>query len=288
MIWLLLSIATSSLLYVIFKGFSMYKVDTLHAIVVNYLIAGVTGLVAYGKPIDLAEITSSGWLAQAAVLGTLFIVIFNFMALTSQQNGLSVAAIASKMSLIIPVVAGVWLYNESLGILKAVGILAALASVYLASVPAKNAPQLAKGFLIYPAIVFLGSGAIDTLLKYAQATSVADQDEPIFSATCFFFAFAMGLLALIYEAFKGRWLNFRSVIAGVVLGVPNYFSIYFIIQALKTDLESSTIFPINHVGTVLLTTALGLWLFNEKINRKNYVGVILAVVAIVVIAFAKA
>jgi multidrug transporter EmrE-like cation transporter len=78
------------------------------------------------------------------------------------------------------------------------------------------------------------------------------------------------------------------VIAGLVLGVPNYFSIYFIIKALKNGMESSVVYPINHVGTVLFTSFLGVLIFKEKLIPKNYIGIVVAIVAIVMIAFAKA
>jgi drug/metabolite transporter (DMT)-like permease len=134
----------------------------------------------------------------------------------------------------------------------------------------------------------LGSGTIDTTLKYAEKIHVPDGEEPLFSAICFTMAFGIGILVLIYEAVFGRWLHWKSVVAGVALGVPNYFSIYFIIKALKTDMESSVLFPINHVGTVLFTALLGFVIFKERLLPQNYWGILLAVVAIVCIAFAKA
>jgi drug/metabolite transporter (DMT)-like permease len=210
------------------------------------------------------------------------------MALTSQKNGLSVAAVASKMSLVIPVVFGIWLYNESLGWLKILGIIIALASVYLVSVRSKDGLPLQKGYLILPLFLFLGSGTIDTTLKYAEKIHVPDGEEPLFSAICFTMAFGIGILVLIYEAVFGRWLHWKSLVAGVALGVPNYFSIYFIIKALKTDMESSVLFPINHVGTVLFTALLGFVIFKERLLPQNYWGILLAVAAIVCIAFAKA
>ncbi len=288
MIWLFLSIATSSLLYVIFKYFGLFKINTLHAIVVNYLAAAITGLLAYQGTIRFEEVANSNWFWYTVILGTLFILIFNVMALTSQKNGLSVAAVASKMSLVIPVVFGIWLYQESMGWLKVLGIILALASVYLTSIKSKDGLPLHKGYFILPVLLFLGSGAIDTLIKYAERVHVSNGDEPLFSAVCFAMAFGIGLLVLLFEAINGRFLHWKSIVAGVVLGIPNYFSIYFIIKALKTDMESSVVFPINHVGTVLFTALLGYVLFNERLHRQNYYGILLAVVAIVCIAFAKA
>ncbi len=288
MIWLVLSIATSSLLYVIFKSFGVYQVNTLHAIVINYVVAAITGFLFFQGEFSMHRLIDSSWLWLAVALGVLFIVIFNVMALTSQQNGLSVAAVASKMSLVIPSVFGVWLYQESMGWIKVVGVLIALTSVYLASLKSKGGLTIEKKNLVLPVLLFLGSGAIDTIIKYAEKNFVPNGDEPLFSAVCFTFAFAIGVLILLYEALNGRYLQIKSIVAGIILGVPNYFSIYFLIKALKNGMESSVFYPLNHVGTVLFTTLLGYLLFKERLLVKNYWGIALAVVAIIFIAFAKA
>lgn len=288
MIWLILSIATSSLLYVIFKYFQVFKVNTLHAIIVNYAVACITGFIAFGSYPNIDVIVSADWLFYALFLGFLFISIFNVMALTSQENGLSVAAVSGKMSLVIPVIAGFWLYDESVGWMKIVGILLALLSVYLTSIKSKSGLKFDKKLLYLPILLFIGSGVIDTTLKYAEQIHVPEGKEPLFSALCFATAFIIGILVLIYEATQKRFLNLRSLGAGIILGVPNYFSIFFIIKALKNGMESSVVYPINHVGTVLFTSILGILIFKEKLIPKNYIGIVVAIVAIVMIAFAKA
>jgi drug/metabolite transporter (DMT)-like permease len=288
MIWLVLSIATSSLLYVIFKSFEVFRVNTLHAIVVNYLVACITGFIAYGSVPSLEKIAHADWLFYALFLGFLFITIFNVMALTSQKNGLSVAAVSSKMSLVLPVVTGLWLYEESIGWVKILGILLALASVYLTSIKSKNGLTFKKSTLFLPIFLFLGSGIIDTTIKYAETKYVPTGEEPLFSAVCFVMAFILGGCILIYEAVNNRYINIRSMIAGIILGIPNYFSIFFLIKTLKNGMESSVVYPINHVGTVILTSVLGILLFKEKLISKNYVGISIAVVAIIFIAYAKA
>ncbi|EAS18842.1 conserved hypothetical transmembrane protein [Flavobacteria bacterium BBFL7] len=288
MIWLVLSITVSSFLYVIFKYFEVFKINTLHAIIINYIVACITGFVSYGSVPSLEEILKSDWLYYALFLGALFIFIFNIMALTSQKNGLSVAAVAGKMSLVIPVIAGIWLYDESIGWMKITGILLALVSVYLTSLRTKDGIHLDKKLLIFPVILFLGSGIIDTTLKYAEKMHVPNGEEPLFSAMCFAMAFLLGIVILIYEATQKRLLSWRSIIAGLALGIPNYFSIYFIIKTLKNGMESSVVYPINHVGTVLFTSLLGILLFKEKLIPKNYIGIVVAIIAIVMIAFAKA
>ena len=136
--FLLLSILCSTVIFIIFKCFGLFKINTLQALVVNYITASIFGFLNYSEPISVTEITSSKWFIGAIILGVLFISIFNVMALTAQKNGLSVASVASKMSVIIPVVFGLFVYNETLNLQKGAGILLALVAVFLASVKAKD------------------------------------------------------------------------------------------------------------------------------------------------------
>ena len=120
-------------------------------------MAFTIGILAYERILAAAELFVSSWLPGALLLGLLFIVIFNLMAVTAQTNGLSVASVASKMSVIIPVIFGVLLYAEQLGPIQVIGILMALAAVFLTSIK-KNSVFKGRRTLLYPLLLFLGSG----------------------------------------------------------------------------------------------------------------------------------
>lgn len=287
MIYLILSIVASSLIFLIFKLLEKYKLNTLLAIVINYIVACVTGILSYEESINVSSIANSKWFIGAILLGFLFITIFNVMAMTSQKNGLSVASVASKMSVVIPVTFGIYAYNESIGFQKLFGILLALIAVYLASVKSKTKVNFKKN-LMYPLLLFCGSGIIDTSIKYLESTYLSENGIPVFSATIFFFAAIIGTLLLLVNVYKKKFIfDFKSVFFGVILGVVNYCSIYFLLKALHFEgTESSTIFTINNVAIVMLSTLLGLFLFKERITPKNWAGIGLAVVAIILVSFA--
>ncbi|WP_299620801.1 GRP family sugar transporter [uncultured Tenacibaculum sp.] len=284
MIYLVLSILISSSLYVIFKYFERFKVDTFQAIVVNYIVAFVIGYLYSPVKLPIAEIPNQSWFFGACILGFLFITIFNLMALTSQRNGLSVASVSGRMAVVIPIIFGVFLYNESVTIIKVVGILLALIAVYLTSVK-KSSDKIGKSSLFFPALLFLGSGAIDTLLKYTEVNHVSEENVSIFSASIFGIAFILGILYLIFQLItKNQKINTRNIIGGIALGIPNYFSIEFLIRALKIEgFDSAILFTINNVSIVLLSTIVGLFLFSEKLENRNWIGILLAVVSIVLI-----
>jgi drug/metabolite transporter (DMT)-like permease len=287
LIFLLLSILISTGLFVIFKYFGIYKVDILKAIFVNYIVAFILGFAFAGREFSFTEIPSQPWFFGAIFLGLLFVSIFFVMAMTAQRNGVSTASVAGKMSVVIPVCFGVFLYDESVTFLKIIGIVIALIAVYLASVKEKLA-DTENGGLLFPILLFLGSGTIDTTIKYVEVMYVPKEDVSIFSGSLFGIAAVFSLIILIIQAIKKREaFGMKNIIAGVALGIPNYFSIVFLIKALQTEgFESSTLFTINNVGIVIVSTIVGILVFKEQFSTKNKIGVALAILGIVIVALA--
>lgn len=285
MIYLLLSILSSSLIYVAFKLLDKFDIRISYAIVINYLTAVVAGYLGHTKSFNTQTIINADWFWGALILGFLFIVVFNLMALTTKINGLSAVSVASKMSLSIPIIFVIFYYKESVSVLKILAIILALIAVYLASVKTRKGITFKKNTLIFPVLVFFGSGIIETGIKYLEQNYVAHDDVALFSMTLFIVAASLGILISIYHFFiKKIKFTYKEILGGIALGIPNYYSVYFFIQALRGNLDSSTVFLINNVAIVMLSTLLGIALFKEKILRKNWIGIALAVVSIILVA----
>ncbi|CAM1370303.1 EamA family transporter [Tenacibaculum xiamenense] len=286
MLHLILSIVFSTSLFAIFKYFGIYKVNTLQAIVVNYIVAFLLGMLSANTIGSIGTIGDQPWFLGAVALGLLFVTIFFVMAKTAQYNGVSVASIAGKMSVVVPIVFGIILYKESTSFFKLIGIVIALAAVYLSSV--KDNESNNKGRLLFPVLLFLGSGVIDTTLKFIETNYVSEKEVDFFSGSLFGFAAFFGLIILIIKYFvlKEKF-ELKSIIAGVVLGIPNYYSIVFLVKALQNkNFESSQLFTINNVGIVVVSTLLGLLLFKETFSLKNKIGVALAIIGIILVTVA--
>jgi drug/metabolite transporter (DMT)-like permease len=286
LIYLLLSILASSIIFIIFKLFEKFNINILQAIVVNYCIAFTTGILAYKGTITISQLPNLDWFYYTLVLGALFIIVFNLMAITTQRSGLSVVSVATKMSVVIPVLFGLLYYNESLSAIKLFGIGIALIAVYLTSNKSNQRTVINRKLIALPILVFIGSGIIDTSIKFLEDTYVANNDVPLFSAIIFLAAAIIGFIFIIIQVISGSFkFEFKNVIAGICLGVPNYFSIYFLVKTLRSDiLESSGIFAINNVSIVTLSTFAGIFLFKEKLIRKNWIGIALAILSIILIS----
>ncbi|MBW2961205.1 GRP family sugar transporter [Mesonia aestuariivivens] len=285
MIYLLLSILSSTAIYVVFKLLDRFKINSLYAIVVNYFTACIAGYFGLERAFTIEDTLAQDWIFGAILLGVLFITVFNLMAITTQKSGLSAVSVASKMSVAIPILFVIFYYNEPTGFLKICGIALALVAVYLSSVKTKSGIQLEKNTLIYPLLVFLGSGIIETLIKFLEQNFVTKEDVALFSTSIFICAAVIGMIiGIIHFTKKKIKFTYREVLGGIALGIPNYYSIYFFIQALRSGMPSTTVFILNNVAIVLLSTLLGILLFKEKLLRKNWIGIALAVVSIILVA----
>ncbi|NEV93088.1 EamA family transporter [Psychroflexus sp. YR1-1] len=291
MIALILSILSSSAIYIVFKLFGKYNITTLNALIVNYLIAFVLGIILQGNfsVEGILSVTTKDWFYGSVILGAMFILVFSLMVITTQKGGMSVVSVASKMSVAIPVVFVILYYNESLGILKIIGILMALVSVYLVSVRKKEGLSIDMKYFIFPLLVFLGSGIIESSIKFLENTYVPENEVSLFSASTFFFAFVTGLIFYGVRRLRGKSnFKFKDAAGGILLGIPNYFSIYFFILALRMEgFDSSSIFIVNNVSIVLLSTILGILFFRENVIPKNWLGIGIAVLSIILITYTQ-
>ncbi len=286
MIYLLLSILFNAVLFVIIKLFAKYNIDALQALVVNYFVAFLVGLFFLENNLAPNEIISYDWFKGSIFLGFIFISTFYVTTITSQINGLSVASVASKMSVIIPITLGVVLYNESLNFIKSIGILLALIAVYFTSKKETGDIQKASN-LLFPILVFIGAGTIDSSLKYLQTYHVPVNQIGLFSTITFFCAFCVGVLILLYQIFS-RKLKFsgRNILGGIALGLPNFFSLYFLVKMLEAKaFESATLFTIHNISIVIVSTFVGILFFKEKISIRNAFGIGLALFALYLVTY---
>lgn len=284
MLYLSLSIVFSTLVILLFKYFDKIKVDLFQAIFVNYLVAATFGFALAGK-FSINQIVNSDWFPYVIVLGILFISMFFLMGLTAQKSGVSVSSVANKMSVVIPISFSIVLYNESLTLLKLFGILLALAGVFMASIkPNRSGNQ--KSLFIYPLILFVGSGFLDTLLKYTQGTYLGDDETKIFVPSIFLIAAIIGTLVMTIKVFVYKHKpDVKSSVAGIALGLLNFISILFFVKSLELkNIESSVVFSVNNMAIVIASSVCSFFIFKENMSYKNWLGILFSIIAIGIIS----
>ncbi|MDZ7744081.1 MAG: EamA/RhaT family transporter [Bacteroidota bacterium] len=284
MIYLLASILLSTSIFVTFKLFDRFGISNNQAITTNYLVGAILGFSVHIGSYDFSRLLFEPWFFMAVIEGFLFIAVFHLFAQSSQKAGVAVTAVASKMSVIIPVVLGIILYKESASVLKILGIITALLAFYL-TFKRNRMSVTYKRFALLPLLLFLGNGAVDSVLKYAEHHYIGEQTG-LFLSTVFLVALLTGIIMSIFNVTQGRTqLKLKNIAGGSLLGIFNYSTTYFILLAMAY-MESSVLYPIFNAGIISLSAIVGFLVFSEKIRTVNLVGIILSIIAIFVISFA--
>ncbi len=293
MIYLIGSIILSSYLTLSFKVLQRLNINAFQAIVFNYVACVCTGALFNGSfPVNNTAMQAN-WFKWALLMGLMFICIFNIIGLTAQKMGVAVASVANKLSLVIPFLFSIFLYNEKATALKLAGIAVALAAVVLTCYPSQKevTKQTKKNtlFLILPVILFISSGLLDALIVYVQNNffAAADTNFNDFLIAAFTVAAVIGIVTLLVHFISGKQkFSTKALMAGILIGVPNYFSIWFLGKVLtQYQGNSSSIIPVNNMGIVLFSAVAAWIIFKEKLSAINWMGIALAIGAIGLIAY---
>lgn len=277
------AVIASSIIFVIFKLFAKFNVDTFQAIVFNYFTAFICGYITSPDEWTQYSKNLSSWGLYALVCSLLFISLFFIMGKSSQKNGVAPTSVAVKMSLGLSFLAMVFAHDEPLGIIKIIGILLAITGVILMSI-SKNS-EANKGNAGWMLIVlFIGSGMLDFILNFVNNQPFEIYNASMFTSFGFLFAGCSGLIILIFNKLRNRLeFSWKNIFAGIILGIPNYFSIYFLLGSytdLKDTLDQSSILAAMNVSIVLLSAIIGFFFMKEKFTIFKGLGLAAALLAL--------
>lgn len=291
MLYLAGSILFTTYVGIFFKVSGRLGLSTLQVIVFNYITCVITGLFMQSAPVSPRELLKHSWLPWAVVMGISFITLFYLIGFSTQRIGIGVTAVAYKLSLAIPFVFSVFLFEEQVSALRWAGIVVAVVAVILTCYPGSGntSPLSNRLYILVPAIIFTGSGLLDTTIQYTGHYFLDGTNNDSFLMTAFGFAALFGILALCINIFRKKTgIKPAAVVAGVLLGVPNYFSIWCLVQALHAfPGAGSFIIPVNNMVVVFLSAIIARFFFKEKLSGINWAGIMLALISIFLIADIK-
>ena len=289
MIHLVLAIIFSAGVFVTMRFFKHFEIDNHQALMWNYVFATITGFLMCKRFDTIPELVNESWFGLSLLTGFLFIFTYLLMTRSTQTSGVTITSLSSKLSVVLPTLAGVFLFQEKLNWEISIGIILALISLVLvvgggnvAEGENKASSDIRKSNWLLPILIFFGTGTGDILMKLNEQRNSAD-DMSFMIAFIYLIAMLFGIILVVHNLLRGKseWQN-KSIIGGIVLGVINFFSTYCIFHAMRC-FDNVILFPIYNIGVVSLTALTGWLLFKEKLTWKNYLGLAIALIAVVLI-----
>ncbi len=293
-IYLLLSIVSTTCLNLSLRAFKKYEVNTFQAIVINYFVCSFFGSLALGRlPVQIG-FWNENWFPYAIIMAIVFIVGFNIVAKTIQIFGVTIGSVVQKMSLIASVSFGILYFNESINAIKIIGVGVALLAVVLTNYPSNkedtvSSPELIRKFFYFLILTFLVDATISIALQYIELRVSPQGNDPSFIIFLFLIAGIIGAIYWGYNLLQGKMKpKKRDFLGGLILGIPNFGSLYFMMLALgQPGWEGSVIYPVMNVAIISLSAIMAFILFKEKLSKINVLGVFSAIIAILFIGFSN-
>jgi drug/metabolite transporter (DMT)-like permease len=285
MIYLIFSVITNAAIYWLFKYFEQIEAKIFETIVFNYIIAFSCGI--FFVP-NVPEAIHSAlqfpiWSVAGLIMGSLFISVFYFMAITAKKSGIAMATLSSKMSLVLAVIILAILGKGEITLMKAIALLIAMFGLYMFSVDRKS--KFNKDMLLYPVILLLGSTSVDFSIAYFQDFTKSQNELSLFTCLPFMVAGIIGVSILLYKIiFKKESFPLKELGTGVLLGLVNYGSIFFTIEFYHSGLmPESTALPVNNLLVLVIGSIGAVFIFKEKLNRRKIQGLIICILALILL-----
>lgn len=274
--FLLLAFGSSALISIIMRMSS----DKIHAnrsmLAMNYCVCAFLG--ARYANFDIWPAHENGFslvLGLGFISGILFLVSFVLFQVNTKKNGVVLSAIFMKLGLLVPFVMSILLFGEMPTFLQALGFVIAIVAIIAINYQKDDSSSKFSFGLIF---LLLIGGSADVMAKIFE-----EYGRSIFSDLFLFYTFAVALVLCIgLVIWKKEKPGKAEIIYGAIIGIPNFFSSKFLIAALK-EVPAVIAYPTYSVATILIVTLTGVFVFKEKLNKRQWYALVAILVALVLL-----
>lgn len=291
MIDFILTILLTTTWLVSFRALKLLKIHTFQAVVINYWVCVITGIIVFQPWGELALTFQKTWLPYAFALGGIFILTFYLTALGSQIVGIAATSIASKISLVIPVFFSLFIFEtvaRPFDWINYLGIFLSLFAIILSSLK-KSSTQthFNQRNLVRLIIIFALTGLSDLGVNYINLSVITPTESYLFPIYTFGSSALIGTFIVLYLGSKnGVFFTFKSLLGGIWIGIPNFFSLYYLLESLTYfNNNGAFLFPMFNIGIIVLSSLAAVFIYRERLSLLNQLGVLLAVISIFFIAY---
>ena len=273
MLYLILTILGSLLTSVVLKINETRGGNRFVVAGTNYAVAALLALLMGGMThLDIG----GGWIGLGLLTGVGFIGGFLLIMQGISTIGLAIPTSAARLSMLIPVTGSILLFDEHPSGSQIAGVGAGIAAFVMLGAAQRGGPGragldvTAVGILL---ALFTVVGCTDFSMKAAQTHGVHKD------AYAFWIFLSAAACCWIIVAIRRPPLLRADLLLGIVLGIPNYFSVYFLLLALR-ELHAAIVFPTVSAGGVIAVTTTAVIFWREHPNRTAWIGIALAAAAV--------
>lgn len=237
------------------------------------------------------QLITEQWFPYAFVLSLFFIIGFYFFGVAIQYWGMGVMTAVQKLSLIISASIGFAITHTLPTGIEILGIITGIIAIPLLLFPNgirsdfNGKADIFRKALLLAVVSWAISGCIEIGLLIVERSVSTESGNPLFIGTLFMFAFVWGMLQLVRSRkLLNKFFTVKHLAAGWALGIPNYFSIYYLMRSLGSEYSPGIVIPIINTATILAASLLGIVLFREQTRMIQIAGVAMALFTVLLLS----
>ena len=280
-LYLSLAIASSAIMAIVLKLFRHQTGNRYGILLGNYLTCIIIALLQFQSPSIILQ-TDSVTLICSFISGFLFVAGLVTMQSSIQVNGAILTTAFAKLGLIVPLLMSILFLKERPGVLQILGLFLVFAAIIVINSTADTFSSSTRPVILLLLAVLLACGGGDAMAKIFERAGSRDMDSMYFFLL-FFWAFLFALLLMFLELKRtGKRVNGKEFLAGILVGIPNYFSSVLLLKAL-IHLPAFLVYPCFSTGTILLVSLVSTVIFKEKPGARKWYGLLLILIALILL-----
>lgn len=272
--FLIISILCSVSVGILFRIVKFSADQLIWALLTTYITCLALSYFYFSPELSPSHLSKNTWII-VGFLSLLMPSVFIALKKSIEKNGIAKTDVIQRLSLFLPLLASFLLFKETLSTSKAIALTIGLSSIYFIVYKKGNHSTKSNDYL-YLLLIFFGYGIVDILFKSITKLPFKEILTWVFLGCT--------ISTILYIIIRSKKLQTRGLLIGPILGTLNFFNIYCYLQAHRSFKESPTIvFTGMNLGVITMGVIIGWLFFNEKISKKNSIGIIMATVAIVLL-----
>mgnify|MGYP000992947428 CR=1 FL=1 len=292
MLNLFLAILCTTSLFILFRILKNLKIDLFQSIVWNYVVCSIIGFVIQHDQLTEALYNKHmPTVIASSLLGSCLLPGLFFFFSCTQRAGLTRTITADKLSMVIPAGFAIAVGVAPFSWLQVLAFVTGMIAIYILTQKDTNETLIPTKplYRFLPVIVFLCSGLLDLSILFINKTIATPESGGLFTLHLFLAAAVWGLVSLsILIGLKKIDFQFKALLAGLALGITNYFSIHNLLKTLNYfQHDGSFVFPMMNISIILLITLVSYFFFKDSFTKKLVLGLMLATTAIFILCFNK-
>lgn len=282
MLYLVLAIVASAAMALTLKCFRNQKGNRYGILLGNYLTCVAVSV--YMMP-DKGLILSGSWITLVCGIGAgiFFVLALVCMQSSIRRNGAGMTAAFARLGLIVALGISILLFHESPTAMQLIGVGLALGAIVVLRTDGSEKKSGKNGFGFGLLLVtLLASGCADAMAKVFDVYG-SKREDSLYFFWLFLTAVVLCVVLLLVEKRQtGKKVRFGEFAAGILVGIPNYFSTFLLLRALQ-NLSAVLVYPTYSTGTILLVMGLSAVFFRERLTRRQWPGILLILLALVLL-----